>query len=829
MTAMDSELIGNDPQSDGFDVDIWAYLDAIWRRAWIVVIAIVLSVTNTLNTVGSQVPTYTSTVRIQITSSEAQSIDVSQLLLPGQVTSSQTATQLELLTSRAFIETFIARPDVLDQLVPQMLPAASTAAEGNPSGLAAESESGAVVDPVAAPDNRTLKQRMAGLLNSLVGEPEEPGMDASMIPERLRDRRTSAAISRIRSALTVDTVDDTDLVDLSWDDRDPVFATHMANTLAEAFVSYSVETSARRSQQAARVLTEGIERLRDEIREHEASIEAIGGELGMDESGAQSTNSDALDSELTAARVQRIEAEADYRRLQEVDTSNSRAARDAPAARQLRDRLASLQLDSDDLARWVTSAHPQMVELNAQIADAESQLQREEEVAYGAALRQQQQRVDAARDSERRLRSLGFTPIGFRADQYDDLTQYRALQTTLVSKREILEQFTLHRSTLEFAAHLQGNGGPIVEVVDPAIIPRRRGSKGWLRHLFLATLIGSAVGAALALALDFLDNTLRTEEDVQRRLGVPTLRSVRIVGKQGARGKIQDASTVEGHVSPEHVARRQPRSRVAEDYQELRTALLLSSGGGPPRSLLVTSATPGEGKTTTAINLAFSLADAGKRVLLIDADLRLPTIAEALNIGRVDGLSNYLAGTAAWENLILSTHDDRLCVLPSGPQPPNPAELFGTDLPLTLLREAAERFDIVIVDSPPAMSIVDSRILASLVDGVVLVVRANKTPYQVAMKTLAHLRSVHGNVLGVVLNGRAESRVGYGKYDYEYGVDDLARRLEHDEEWGQTTAGAGDDEPANRRDGDDRRRTFGGGDYPATSSPVVVAEGAEQG
>jgi capsular exopolysaccharide synthesis family protein len=263
-------------------------------------------------------------------------------------------------------------------------------------------------------------------------------------------------------------------------------------------------------------------------------------------------------------------------------------------------------------------------------------------------------------------------------------------------------------------------------------------------------------------------------------VGLPTLG---VVTAQGAASKKRGtyyskySSSIAGldtTLPAELVAHQQPRSVPAEEYRELRTALLLSTAGGAPRRLLLTSSQPGEGKTTTTCNLAISLAHAGKKVLLVDGDMRRPRLDGIFAKEGSPGLANYLAGSAPWQELTLDTEVPNLWLLPSGPVPPNPAELFAGDLYGQMANEVLDSFDLMLVDSPPIDPVVDALMLAQHADGIVVVVRASATPHHAVSRARRKLEEVRGRLLGIVLNqvqptgGRGgyygRKRYGYGGY-----------------------------------------------------------------
>jgi len=290
----------------------------------------------------------------------------------------------------------------------------------------------------------------------------------------------------------------------------------------------------------------------------------------------------------------------------------------------------------------------------------------------------------------------------------------------------------------------------------------------------------------LALLLEYLDNTVKSIEDVTRATQLPTLalipsmdaEALRTIGgkKNGAQKVIKVAGNKLGavgglaprsmHPPGDKLATLGSLSSVVESYRMLRTAVLLSTAGAPPKTILVTSSQPGEGKTTTAVNTAISLSQLGASVLLIDADLRRPAIHKAFKIPQTRGISNYLSSHTPLENLIVKLPIPNLSVLPCGPIPPNPAELISSDRMKDLLRNLGQQFDHILIDSPPLISVTDPVILSTMVDGSILVVQAGKSTRELVRRARQELGGVGAKVFGVVLNNVDIKREGYDDYDY---------------------------------------------------------------
>src|SRR2546421_10618036 len=315
---------------------------------------------------------------------------------------------------------------------------------------------------------------------------------------------------------------------------------------------------------------------------------------------------------------------------------------------------------------------------------------------------------------------------------------------------------------------------PNIRVVDPAMIPSTPARPAKTRNIALAFLVGLVGGMGLALMREYLDNTVKSPDDVETLSGLPSLAVVpQFAGSNGSgkrHGFFQGLSSNGHDKRIELVAQHLPKSQMSEAFRALRTSILLSQAGHPPQVILVTSALPREGKTTVAANLAVTLAQLGDSTVLVDADLRKPGIGRLLNLGpgKYAGLSSYLAGASSLD-LVSVPHPSipNLVAIPTGPLPPNPADLLSSHKLVDAIAELRTKFKFIVIDSPPIMAATDAVILSVQVDGVLLVVRSGETPKAAFTRTRDLLNSVKCRILGVVLNAVDASAPDY-YYSYRY-------------------------------------------------------------
>ena len=569
---------------------------------------------------------------------------------------------------------------------------------------------------------------------------------------------------------------ETRLIEISYTSGDPKLAGRIVNAIADSFAAANLEKKTQTGTSSGQFLTQRIAELQSQIRDGEQKLITYGKSnqiLSLDPT--QNTVVDrlvGLNKQLLEAENERKLAEASYRAAQAPGAASALAQENAKNLDDSEQKLTELQQKRALLLVDNTEEWPEVKEVEQQIATLETKMAELKNRAIAVVVTNLKTRYEQAFTRENSLRASFNQQRGETLTQNEAAVNYHIIQQEIETNKSLLDGL-LQRSK-ENDVSLAGMPNNI-NVVDHAITPREPVGPQRLLGVALALVISIVFGILLAVFLEYLDNTVRTADDVERMLHLPALAVIPSAGGLSRRRLFGGKAHADALMRPGVILTGQSRSPVAEAYKQLRTSILLSSAGRAPKTLLVTSGKPGEGKTTTVINTAISLADTGGRVLIIDADLRRPMVHSVLQVVNAAGLSTALSRDMN-EQDILSLIDQpsgtNLHVMTSGPIPPNPAELLGSNQMKQLLKLLEPHFDHIVLDSPPVTSVTDAVLLASLVDGVVLVVHGGRSTRELARRTRQLLRSVNARIFGVVLNNVKAHDDDYyysGYYNKTYG------------------------------------------------------------
>jgi polysaccharide biosynthesis transport protein len=474
-------------------------------------------------------------------------------------------------------------------------------------------------------------------------------------------------------------------------------------------------------------------------------------------------------NEMFAATAAREKAEADYEAAQKTtDPFAVPAVQENKNVQALRAKLDELDQKRAELLVNYTEEHPAVKKIDEQHKRVE-QAMNQQAHSVVASLKNT---YEAAKANEDKLRSES----GRARSQVNERSQSEMQLANMMAELETDKQ--MYSTYLQRQRELTLTGGDMssnITVATPARQPRLVGPQR-VRNILIALLLSLGAGIGLAFLLDYLDDTLKSIEDVDRHIHLPTLALIPAPRAERRTLTARSAAPTNGSESTALALIEEVRSPVAEAYRHLRTSLLLSSAGQPPRTILVTSSQPSEGKTTTAVNLAVMLAQTGADVLLLDCDLRRPRVHSHFHLPNARGVTNYLSGEAQVSSLVQEYEKlPNLKVITSGPVPPNAAELLGSEEMRRLLHLLSENFQHIVSDSPPAISFTDASILSTMVDGVMLVVHGGRSSRAVVRRAKQQLLDVGAHIFGIVLNNVKQDSPDYyygGYYSNYYAPDE---------------------------------------------------------
>lgn len=551
----------------------------------------------------------------------------------------------------------------------------------------------------------------------------------------------------IQGGLSVNPVKESRLVRLAFDSPDPAFSARVVNAVAEGFIASSLERRMGTTSYAKTFLEDQLAQTKGKLEDSERKLVEFAQKEGLVNTGSDGTslatqNLTELNGLLAAAQSERIRAQARWRQASGGSLSSDMLSSSGIGG--LQQQRAALQGQYQQKLQTFKPDYPEMVQLKAQI-DA---INREIGAESGRIRAAVKAEYDAASSNEGMLKAQIANLRGEALDTDSRSITYNILKREADTNRQMYDSLLQRFKEVGAAGDVRTNNISIIDRAQGGF----RFKPNLFKNLAMGLLAGLLLGILLAFVLEFLDDTLKTPEDLEQKLRLAVLG---VIPKLGPKVSLANAST-------------DPRSSFSEAYRSVRTALQFATDHGVPRSLLVTSPSPGEGKSTTALSLARNFAQLGKRVLLIEADLRNPSLHKTLGIKGEAGLSNLLSGANSLAEVTLATDEERLSVILAGPLPPNPAELLSGSKFISMLTVACERYDQVIIDGPPVLGLADSPILSNAVEGTLLVVTSGKTRIATAQQALKRLLAARGRIVGALLTKYDSKAAGY-RQDFQYG------------------------------------------------------------
>ena len=603
-------------------------------------------------------------------------------------------------------------------------------------------------------------------------------------------------VSGFLGRLSVKPVRLTRLVEVSFSAGDPKLAAECVNELAAAFIDLNINIKYAATEQATTFLSEQIKGLQSEIEQKGKQLQGFEAEANIIAlSENETTVIDRLsqiNKALTEAQIDRSNKEATWNGLKNVSPDYVPGAINNLLIQRMREEYVRLKREYQKMEERFQPDYPELQRTRVEMESARKSLDDETQNLVKGAYSDFQTALNRERSLETEFNEQKSAAF----EMNSSAVLYNGLKVEIQNKKTLLNSLLRRESETGVEARLKGLRTSNVRVVDRARVPVRPSSPNKRRNLILALILGLGGRVGLAFLFDFLDNSVKTSEDVERYAGLPTLGVVPKFSLEGANKAYSYGRRLKGRKEPKQIgagtgeaveagtaasgdgsadvsaaapfvaavekAERPgsieliphyfPNSRLAESYRSIRTALLLSSADKPIKTIAVTSPMPGEGKTVSAANLAVTLAQSGKTVVVVDADLRRPRQHRLFKVKNTFGLTTYLTDSVELKKVVKSTDIPNLFLVNSGPIPPNPAELLGSDKMTRFIKMMGEECDFMLFDLPPMLEISDALVLGAKVDGVVLVVWGDKTSREALKKVREKLDMLKVRTLGVIIN-----------------------------------------------------------------------------
>jgi polysaccharide biosynthesis transport protein len=709
------------------------------RKWWVLSAAIVVTIIATLNTL-LQTPIYRATTTIQIERNAARVVDYKDGTANSDGYSYDEreflATQYELLRSKALAERVM---EVLALDLEKKKIAKATAEDGKE-----EAERDDFLGKIMG----TLRKR------------REPSVKDTQFLDR------ESVIGSLRGSVTIEPVRNARLVRINTDGSDPNLAARVANTWAQTYISTNLERRFEASSYAKTFLEQQLAKTKEKLEQSELQLNQYTRQkqiVNVDDNKTNLTaqNLQEFAGALSKAEQERIRAEATYEEVKR-NLPNSKELLDSKTLSVFRERKAQLEAEYQDQLKIYKPGFPKMQQLQSQIEDVEKKIQ-SETIAIKASLEGSARAIfEAARTQETQLRARADSAKRNVLDQQDQGIRYNILKREVDTNREIYNGLLQRLKEVGIAGGVGTNNVSIVDKADVPLFPYKPDIP---RNALIGLLLGLMAGLALAFLLEYLDDSIKFPDEVERFTGLALLGVIPMVNTARA--------------TPREQIAKDPRSSLAEAYRSLRTALQFSTSRGAPRTLVVTSCTKSEGKSTSAFSTALALSQLGKRVLLVDADMRNPTVHKMFGGDHSSGLSNMLSSEVDPIGVTRTTEFPNLFYISAGPLPPNPAELLSGNQLQKLLSPSFTAFDHIVIDAPPIMGIADAIILCKQVEATLFVIESSSTRKTSIRNALKRLHQAGAHPLGAVLTKLPSSASLYG-YDaayYYYGAESGSPKL----------------------------------------------------
>jgi polysaccharide biosynthesis transport protein len=717
------------------EIHLRDYLQIVLRRKWIIIAILLISVTiATINTFKA-VPIYQATVQVLIDKENPNVVSFQEVMTLDSVDILFYETQLKILSSRSLARRVIKSLDLKDS-------------------------------PEFKSVEKAKSFSIRGFLSSLVKKPGSKKESGK--PDK--DSEDSKMIDSYLSRLKIGTIKNSRLVNISFNGVHPDIITAIVNRHAHEYIEQNLEMRFAASQDAVEWLQKQLIGKKEKVEKAENALQLYKEKEQIvsleDRQNIIVQKLEDLNTALTKARTGKIDLETLYNQTKKLSDKPDMIesipdVMKSHLIQELKKDYINMRAEITKLTDRYGEKHPTMIKLLAQAKEQKNRINAEVnniinsiETEYNVALSREESLSKALEEQKKVALDLNKKAIA-----------YGTLKRESESERAMYDILLKRMNETDITGELKTSN---VRVVDHAEVPRSSIKPDKKLNVFLAVLAGLALGIFMVFFLEYLDNTIKSAEDVERYLHIPFL---------GALGKVKLPKD-EKETPCEMIAHDMPRSVFVENLRTVRTGIMLSSTDTPRKLILVTSTSLGEGKTFVSANLAITIAQTGKNTLLVDADFRKPRLNKIFNIEMDPGLSSHLSGESDFESIIKSTSVPNLSVVPCGLIPPNPAEMLGSHSMEMFCKTVRERFDTIIFDTPPSIIVTDAIVLSNIIDGVVFVIKSGKAVREAAKRAILKITNNKRVVFGAVMNCVDFSRGSYhyySYYKYGYGNEDTSK------------------------------------------------------
>ena len=720
------------------DVHLKDYLRIVKKRQWVIITFFVVVVVSVTISSFLQAPVYKATARVLIEKDSPNVLSFQEVMALDGADIDYYQTQYTILKSRTLAKKVLEELGLLQQ-----------ALETQPTGF-------------------SIRRMLSGAL-TLIGLKKPPSEETQL---RIKEQQ---AIDRfLNRTIRIEPIKGSRLVDVSAFSTDSVLAMKIANTLVATYIKQNLEAKLSASQDAVGWLEEQLEDSQVKVAESEASLLDYKEEHGIisfaDRQNIVMQKLSELNTAVNNARIKRIAVEMQYKQVQDylvaAETESTAAAVEKleslsqvinnPLIQKLKVELSSLESELSELLKKFRRKHPNVIAVKSQIASIRERINAEVRQIitsfrndYDLALAQEQEMMAALEEQKLEALELNQKAVAYNVLEREAESNKRVYDTLLQRTKETSVTEQLETSN--------------IRVIDPATIPNYPVAPRKKLNIFLAMVVGLTLGVALSFFFEYIDNSVKTPEDIKHYLNIPFLGFIPKVSYNG-----QTPSDRKERHPADTVVALDPKSTVSEAYRSLRTNVMFSSLERGP-VMLVTSAGPAEGKSITVANLAITMAQSGSKTLIIDCDLRKPRMHRIFNIpGNRGGFTEMIAhlGEKGTKVTVKRTKITNLDIIPCGKIPPNPSELLSSERAKVLIDALSKKYDKILIDSPPINVVTDPVILSQIVGGVIIVIKAGETGRDVIRRARDQILNVNANLIGGVLNSVDMQKDSYYYYSY---------------------------------------------------------------